>query len=182
MKLYTKGGDSGTTSLIGGERVPKYDLRVEAYGSVDELSAQIAMLRDMLSASQITEFDKDLTDILGSLMHVESLLAIGSNGEGKVKDLPQDCIKALESRIDAVSETLPPLQYFTIPGGHITVSQAHICRTVCRRAERHACRAAAEYPVSPTALIYINRLSDFMYVISRRLTMLLNVSEIKWIP
>ena len=112
MKIYTKGGDQGSTSLIGGERVPKYDVRVEAYGSIDELSAQTAMLRDMLNV----------------------------------------------------------------------VSQAHICRTVCRRAERQACRAAAQYPVSSNALMFLNRLSDYFYVLGRRLAMLLGAEEILWEP
>lgn len=146
MKIYTKGGDQGSTSLIGGERVPKYDVRVEAYGSIDELSAQTAMLRDMLNGEDVTQFDDDLIVISRLLMHTESLMALGHGSEDKVKDLNGADIGFLEKRIDEISAVLPPIERFTLPGGHIVVSQAHICRTVCRRAERQACRAAAQYP------------------------------------
>lgn len=183
MKLYTKGGDGGTTSLIGGERAAKFDIRVEAYGSVDELSAQVAMLRDRLNETGIADFEEDLVTILRRLMAIESLLALGEDYEGdKVPDLTDEDIAAIEGRIDAVSEQLTPIRYFTLPGGHSLVSQAHICRTVCRRAERRACRAAAEYPVSARALTYLNRLSDYFYAVGRRLTDLLNVQETLWIP
>lgn len=182
MKIYTKGGDRGSTSLIGGERVPKYDVRVEAYGSIDELSAQTAMLRDMLNDRGVTRFDDDLIVLSRLLMHIESLMALGQGGEGKVKDLNGDDIGFLEKRIDEISAVLPPIERFTLPGGHIAVSQAHICRTVCRRAERQACCAAAQYPVSPNALMFLNRLSDYFYVLGRRLAMLLGAEEILWEP
>ena len=170
MKIYTKGGDQGSTSLIGGERVPKYDVRVEAYGSIDELSAQTAMLRDMLNGEDVTQ------------LHTESLMALGHGSEDKVKDLNGADIGFLEKRIDEISAVLPPIERFTLPGGHIVVSQAHICRTVCRRAERQACRAAAQYPVSSNALMFLNRLSDYFYVLGRRLAMLLGAEEILWEP
>ena len=129
MKIYTKGGDQGSTSLIGGERVPKYDVRVEAYGSIDELSAQTAMLRDMLNGEDVTQFDDDLIVISRLLMHTESLMALGHGSEDKVKDLNGADIGFLEKRIDEISAVLPPIERFTLPGGHIVVSQAHICRT-----------------------------------------------------
>lgn len=182
MNIYTKGGDMGTTSLIGGERVSKYDERVEAYGTIDELSAQMGMLRDMLTEIGITEFDSDLISILRKLMNIESLMAIGQGGEGKVKDILAADIEYLESRIDEISATLPSIENFTIPGGHSTVSQAHICRTVCRRAERQAYRAACEHEISRNALIYLNRLSDYLYVLGRRLTLLLGAKETLWVP
>lgn len=183
MKLYTKGGDGGTTSLIGGERAAKFDIRVEAYGSVDELSAQTAMLRDRLAEAGIADFEEDLVTILRRLMTIESLLALGEGYEGdKVPDLSDEEIAEIELRIDAVSELLTPIRYFTLPGGHPLVSQAHICRTVCRRVERRACRAAAEYTVSARALTYLNRLSDYFYAVGRRLTYLLHVEETLWIP
>ena len=166
MKIYTKGGDQGSTSLIGGERVPKYDVRVEAYGSIDELSAQTAMLRDMLNGEDVTQFDDDLIVISRLLMHTESLMALGHGSEDKVKDLNGADIGFLEKRIDEISAVL----------------QAHICRTVCRRAERQACRAAAQYPVSSNALMFLNRLSDYFYVLGRRLAMLLGAEEILWEP
>lgn len=182
MKIYTKGGDKGDTSLIGGERVPKYDARVEAYGSVDELSAQVAMLRDMLNGIAVNDFNDDLTAILGMLMHVESLMAIGTGGSDKVKDVQNGDIEHLEARIDEISTTLPPVTYFTIPGGHVAVSQAHICRTVCRRAERQSHLAASLFPVSVNAVKYLNRLSDYLYVLGRKLTDILHVEETLWIP
>lgn len=182
MKIYTKSGDKGRTSLIGGERVLKCDSRVEAYGTVDELSAQMAMLRDMLSAAGITEFSSDLIRILRTLMGVEALMALGKGGDGKVNDLSQQETEYLEKRIDEISETLPALEYFTIPGGHVAVSQAHICRTVCRRAERRAYQAATEHDISTDAIKYLNRLSDFMYIAGRRLSVLFNVEETVWKP
>lgn len=182
MKIYTKGGDRGSTSLIGGERVPKYDIRVEAYGTIDELTAQTALLRDMLREKDITEFDSDLVVVLRKLMNAETLMARGRGGEDKVADIPDADIEYLERRIDEISETLPPIERFTIPGGDTVVSQAHVCRTVCRRAERRACRAASEHPVSANVLMYLNRLSDFLYVTGRRLTLLLGVRETLWEP
>lgn len=181
MKIYTKSGDKGHTSLIGGERVLKCDVRVEAYGTVDELSAQTAMLRDMLSAQQIAEFYDDLTRILKALMNVEALIALGNGSVDKVKDMSPAETEYLEQRIDAISEILPPLEYFTLPGGHIIVSQAHICRTVCRRSERRAYQAATEHDMSAGALMYLNRLSDYFYVAGRRLSMLLDVEETIWL-
>lgn len=182
MKIYTKGGDEGKTALVGGERVPKYDPRVEAYGTVDELSAQIAMLKDMLVGEGLSEFNDDLIVILRELMGVEALLAVGKGGEDKVKDISGEAIEWLEGRIDRITEQLRPIDKFTILGGHVIVSQSHICRTVCRRAERRAIQAAAQYTQSTSALIYLNRLSDYLYTISRRLTELLDAEEILWIP
>ena len=182
MKIYTKGGDKGRTSLIGGERVPKYDARVEAYGTIDELTAHIAMLRDMLSGTSIIEFNEDLIITLRVLMNIESLMAIGKGGNGKVKDIMTANIQFLEERIDAINESLKPINCFTIPGGHVIVSQCHICRTVCRRAERKAYLASSEYDVSQNALKYLNRLSDYLYVLGRKLSERLNTEEILWEP
>lgn len=182
MKIYTKSGDKGHTSLIGGERVFKCDSRVEAYGTVDELSAHTAMLRDMLSSELIIDFSDDLVKILKALMGVEALMALGKGSEGKVKDESQAETEYLERRIDEISESLPPLEFFTIPGGHILVSQTHICRTVCRRAERRAYQAANEHDISSYAIRYLNRLSDYYYVVGRKISILLNVKETVWIP
>lgn len=183
MSVYTKTGDKGTTSLIGGERVPKYDSRVEAYGTVDELSAHLALLSDLIrerwnGAPCLDE----LTEILQRLMSVQALLAVGKGGEGKLSDVPSGAIEYLEQSIDRMSENLPPVTHFTIPGGDKTVSQCHICRTVCRRAERAALRAAAEHPTAPGALIYLNRLSDWIYTLGRQLVDEFGVKETLWIP
>ena len=183
MKIYTKTGDAGTTSLIGGERVPKTDLRVEAYGTVDELIAFTAVLaddlrgRDGLDAS-VGELDR----INSRLMTVSALLAVGAGGEGKVADLPTDAVVALEASIDRMQASLEPLTKFTIPGGCPAVSSCHVCRTVCRRAERAALRARAEHPANDSATVYLNRLSDYFYALGRYLTQALGAPEILWIP
>ncbi|GHV00439.1 ATP--cob(I)alamin adenosyltransferase [Bacteroidia bacterium] len=181
MKIYTKGGDGGTTSLTGGERVPKWDLRVEAYGSVDELMAHVALLGDTLAqlgepaARQCAELER----IVSTLMTVAALFSQGK-GAKELADLALCRTAWLEERIDAISATLSPLGSFTLPGGHPAVSLTHICRTVCRRAERAALRADAQSGLSRNALIYLNRLSDYFYALGRELTQLLDVKERIW--
>ena len=183
MKIYTKSGDKGTTSLIGGERVAKYDLRVEAYGTVDELTAFIALLADKLRDDERTErLTEELHTIECRLMSVAALLAIGKGGEGKVEPIAESHITALEEAIDRMSEELQPITKFTIPGGHVLCSLAHVCRTVCRRAERAALRAAAEYEIDSSGARYLNRLADYLYTLGRLLTERLKVKEVLWIP
>ena len=161
MKLYTKTGDCGKTTLIGGERVSKCDVRVEAYGTVDELSANVALLSDMLREKEGTE------------EYVADLVRVGSH---------LMTVAALEHRIDELSACVKPITKFTIPGGNRIVSMCHVCRTVCRRAERAALRANEEHCVSCQALIYLNRLSDYLYILGRALNELFEVEEILWIP
>lgn len=183
MKVYTKTGDTGLTSLIGGERVFKTDERVEAYGSVDELAAFTALLADNLRSDADTAvYVDDLNRILSRLMTVEALLAVGDAGSDKVTSLPAACIGWLEGRIDAMQAEVKPIDKFTIPGGNAVVSMCHVCRTVCRRAERAALRADQRYGVDPTVLRWLNRLSDFFYVLGRRLTAFYGVEELLWIP
>ena len=183
MKIYTKTGDGGTTALIGGERVAKYDLRVEAYGSVDELTAFIALLADMLVDDERTELlVPQLQTIECRLMTVAALLAVGEGGEGKVAPLTEEHITELEELIDGFQAELKPITKFTIPGGHRACSLCHVCRTVCRRAERAALRASVEHPVESGATRYLNRLSDYLYTLGRVLTERLKVEEILWIP
>ncbi|MDR1671473.1 MAG: cob(I)yrinic acid a,c-diamide adenosyltransferase [Alistipes sp.] len=173
MKVYTKTGDKGTTSLIGGERVSKADPRVEAYGTVDELAAHIALLADMMrSRGGFDTIVADIDDIQRDLMTVEALLASGS--DGKVAPLPVGAIARLESQIDEMSVGLPPVKGFTIPGGHPVVSQSHVCRTVCRRAERAVVRMGGGSE-------YLNRLSDWLYVVGRKAVEILGVKEKYWI-
>jgi len=256
-KVYTKTGDGGTTALIGGERVSKADLRVEAYGTVDELSAHLALLADMLRTEELhgtwerievcggqgrddegrdgegrngESRDSKDCDAEGrggeffewlraaferiqiELMTVEALLATGRGGEGKVAGLTADVIRRLEREIDAMSAGLPPVGGFTLPGGHPALSQCHVCRTVCRRAERAAVRiadavstadavntdddahraesladnSAAAIPPAANAQIspeaYLNRLSDWLYTLGRRAAAELGIKEIYWIP
>ena len=183
MKIYTKTGDGGTTALIGGERVAKYDLRVEAYGSVDELTAFIALLADKLVDDERTEhLVHQLQTIECRLMTVAALLAVGKGGEGKVAPIAEEHIAELEELIDAFQAELKPITKFTIPGGHRACSLCHVCRTVCRRAERAALRASTEHTVDSGATRYLNRLSDYLYTLGRVLTERLKVTETLWIP
>ena len=167
MKVYTKTGDQGTTSLVGGERVSKTDLRVEAYGTVDELTAFTALLTDLIrSEAGVETYVQDLH-------RIESKL---------VKGIEPSAIEFLEHRIDAMQAIVPQITKFTIPGGNKAVSMCHVCRTVCRRAERAALRASEIQPVAPETLAYLNRLSDYFYLLGRALTEHLHVKEELWIP
>jgi cob(I)alamin adenosyltransferase len=181
-KVYTKTGDSGTTSLIGGERVSKADLRVEAYGTVDELAAQLALFGDIIAENKqlaATEFYAQITDIQGYLMIVEAILATGKGGESKSPTLPANAVGRLENQIEEMSKNLPPITGFTIPGGHKILSQSHVCRTVCRRAERAVVGIPDTQPV-PEA--YLNRLSDWLYVSGRKAVEILKIKETYWAP
>ena len=183
MKVYTKAGDKGMTSLIGGERVFKCDERVEAYGSVDELSAFVALLTDRLRPdAALASHVEELNRILSRLMTVEALLATGEGGRDKMAPLAPECVAWLEACIDTMQAALPPIDKFTIPGGHEAVSLCHVCRTVCRRAERAALRADQRYGVDATALVWLNRLSDYFYLLGRTLTAHYRVEETLWIP
>lgn len=183
MKLYTKTGDCGKTTLIGGERVSKCDVRVEAYGTVDELSANVALLTDMLREESGTEeYVADLVRVGSHLMTVAALLAVGCGGEDKIAEPSEEIVTALEGRIDVLSARVKPITKFTIAGGNKIVSMCHVCRTVCRRAERAALRANEEHCVSCQALIYLNRLSDYLYILGRALNEQFDVEEILWIP
>lgn len=183
-KIYTKTGDKGTTSLVGGERVSKIDERVEAYGTVDELGSFTACLSDHLRADgALSEYLDDLNRIASQLMSVAALLAVGRGGEGKLPDISREAIGYLEERIDAMQARVQPIAKFTVPGGHPAVSLCHVCRTVCRRAERASLRAAALHPtISANTLAYLNRLSDYFYLLGRTLTEYYKVDETLWIP
>ena len=162
MKVYTKKGDKGLTSLVGGERVFKTDERVEAYGTVDELAAFAALLGDNMRAeAALSPYVDDLNRILSRLMTVEALLACGKTGCGKVAPLAPEAVTWLEGRIDAMQDALKPIDKFTIPGGNAVVSMCHVCRTVCRRAERAALRADEKYGTDAIVLMWLNRLSDY---------------------
>lgn len=183
MKLYTKGGDKGKTSLIGGERVAKTDERVEAYGSVDELTAFLALLGDsMAEKGADAEYVADIHRINSTLMGVEALLAVGEGGRDKVKPVSNEQTEWLEKRIDELQSRIAPITNFTIPGGCSVVSMSHVCRTVCRRAERAAIRAAQSQDINTSALIFLNRLSDYLYALGRVLTEFFEVEEILWRP
>ncbi len=184
MKIYTKCGDKGRTSLIGGERVYKDDSRVEAYGTVDELSAALAYLCDCLPQDnqRFEIFRSDMLRIQEKLMSEEALLCACGETVKKIPGLTDSDLEWLECRIDEIDRTLKPLERFTIPGGHRLVSWAHVCRTICRRAERTAVKASHEYEVPENAIKYLNRLSDYLYVLGRKLSEELGAKESYWEP
>ncbi|MBQ5875407.1 MAG: cob(I)yrinic acid a,c-diamide adenosyltransferase [Alistipes sp.] len=183
MKVYTKTGDKGTTSLIGGERVAKCDCRVEAYGTVDELTAFTALLADKLQSDEAYTAEVSfLRRIESQLMTVAALLAVGEGGEDKVGKLQSATIEEMEQAIDSMQEALPQITKFTIPGGDERLSLAHVCRTICRRAERQALRAAENCNIEEQVIVYLNRLSDYFYLLGRSITHRSNVEEILWIP
>ncbi len=182
MKLYTKGGDNGRTSLIGGERVAKTDLRVEAYGSADELQAHIAYLADLMAEhNALQPYVEDCRKICSMLMNICAILAVGKGGEFDGKGLDKG-IAWIEERIDSMQNELKPIENFTIPGGCKVASYSHICRTVARRAERRAIEAAENYEIEKRALILLNRLSDYLYALCRTITERLDAEEILWRP
>ena len=177
---YTKTGDEGKTSLIGGLRVAKYDDRVEAYGTVDELSAFIGVLQDQegITAEQKVVFET----IQNKLFTIESHFALDENSDVKkmIPILSPDDVAFLEHEIDVMNEQLPELKSFVIPGGNLKASHAHVCRTVCRRAERQGWRLASQHPVEPLNLKYLNRLSDYFFVLARFFCFLEKVDENNW--
>jgi cob(I)alamin adenosyltransferase len=180
MKIYTKTGDKGQTSLIGGTRVPKHHIRIEAYGTVDELNSQIGLIRDQ----QIDEQSKKiLIEIQDRLFTIGSSLASDpEKSKMKIPDLKETDIQLLEQEMDNMNEALPELKAFILPGGHTTVSYCHIARCVCRRAERLTIHLSENSFVADLVIIYLNRLSDYLFVLSRKLSKDLNAQEIPWKP
>ena len=187
--IYTKTGDKGTTSLIGGTRVNKDDVRLEAYGSFDELSAFVAVLSDSegVDAHEIEVMDR----IQNCLLVLESCLALESRVEtnGRASEmskfiprLTEDDVRFLETEIDAITSQLEPMKSLIIPGGNILSSKAHVCRTVCRRAERNLVRMGGEYEVDENIRQFVNRLSDYFFVLSRYFMKKAGVAEKPWKP
>ncbi len=180
MKIYTKTGDAGKTSLLGGSRVAKYHLRIEAYGTVDELNSHIGLLRSYpIEASSV----QTLIDIQDHLFTIGSQLA-SEPGMRKfpIPELKPEHITFLENEIDKMEEALPAMRNFVLPGGHLAVAQAHVARCVCRRAERIVLHLKDESDVQEDIPVYLNRLSDFLFVLSRKCAQDLNVIETPWIP
>jgi len=187
MKVYTKTGDAGTTALFGGTRVPKDHIRIDCYGTVDELNSWIGLVRDQ-------EFPVIYKDVLiriqDRLFTVGAQLAtppekeVMKNGERRLKNLgiTEDDILFLENEIDRMDAALPPMTHFVLPGGHTTVSYCHVARCVCRRAERLAVQLRHEEPVEELVLKYLNRLSDYLFVLARMLSKEVGADEVKWIP
>ncbi|NCA85564.1 MAG: cob(I)yrinic acid a,c-diamide adenosyltransferase [Clostridia bacterium] len=179
FKIYTKTGDKGETSLIGGTRVPKYHERIEAYGTLDELNAFLGIIRDQAVDDHTHAI---LLEIQDRIFTAESLLAQDADKPGvrKLPQLHENDITLLETEIDTMNEHLAPLQNFILPGGHPMVSYCHIARTICRRAERITLRLATQAPVDELVIKYLNRLSDYLFVLARKLSSDVGAIETTW--
>jgi len=176
MKIYTKTGDKGQTGLYSGRRLSKAHPRVEAYGTVDELNSFVGILRDALTDDNIRK------ELLAQQQHLFALgAAMADDRPGEAYRLPENASTDLEVSIDRMNEELPKMTHFILPGGAPAISYAHVCRTVCRRAERRTVELAEEVEMDPSIVIYLNRLSDWFFVLSRYLSMKMGVDEIKWI-
>ncbi len=180
MKIYTKTGDVGETSLFGGRRVLKSELRIEAYGTVDELNSWIGLVADTQAQAEVQKLLRQVQDRLFTLG--STLAADPDNQKLKVHDLHESDVELLEAAIDAYETTLPPLQHFVLPGGHVHVSYCHLARTVCRRAERLCVALHSAAHIHPLLIKYLNRLSDYLFVLSRKTAHDLRVEEVKWMP
>lgn len=187
MKVYTKTGDKGTTSLFGGTRVPKDHIRIESYGTVDELNSYIGLVRDQemnLHYKNILIEIQDRLFTIGAILATPPEKEVMKNGEPRLKKLGivESDIELLENEIDSMESELPPMTHFILPGGHTTVSYCHIARCVCRRAERLAVHLGHNEPVAEIAIKYLNRLSDYLFVLARKLSHDLQAEEVQWIP
>lgn len=180
MKIYTRTGDKGQTSLIGGTRVPKYDDRIEAYGTIDELNSFVGLIRDHENCD--TKSLHTLLIIQDRLFVIESHLATDNQTviAKRIPDLFEKDVVLLENEMDKMTSQLEPLTNFILPGGHTLVSLCHLARTVCRRAERICLKVSEKYPVASLDLRYLNRLSDYFFILARYFTMLTNSKETKW--
>jgi cob(I)alamin adenosyltransferase len=182
MKIYTKAGDQGKTSLIGGTRVPKSHIRIESYGTVDELNSFIGLLNDLVVDEKI---NADLKEIQDRLFTVGSSLACDPEKESalRIPDLKEEDILRLETAMDAMNEVLAPMKSFIIPGGHQAISTAHIARCVCRRAERWCVNMQEEDLFVETLVIkYLNRLSDYLFTLARYIGHFNGVADLPWKP
>tara|TARA_R110001592_G_scaffold219477_1_gene473747 strand:+ start:138006 stop:138554 length:549 start_codon:yes stop_codon:yes gene_type:complete len=179
MKIYTKGGDQGETSLIGGARVLKNHSRIEAYGTIDELNAIIGIVRD---SSQNASADEQLEAVQNILFSIGSALAAADGHKMQLPDFEETAIEDLEKAIDQMNEELEPLRNFILPGGDLASSYCHLARTVCRRAERKVVAMQQELQVEPKIVKYLNRLSDYFFTLGRFYTKLNSGKETLWNP
>ena len=187
MKVYTKTGDRGTTALFGGTRVPKHHIRIESYGTVDELNSHIGLIRDQ----EINDlYKKVLIEVQDRLFTIGAILATPpdketlKNGQPRltIDRISESDINFLEKEIDTMDNSLPQMTHFVLPGGHTTVSFCHIARCVCRRAERLAVQLHEIEPTDEQVIVYLNRLSDYLFVLARKLSFDLQADEAQWIP
>jgi len=193
LKIYTKTGDKGSTVLIGGTKVPKSNIRIESYGTIDELNSFIGLLNDHLGGLLITNPQAGafpgipalLKEIQDRLFTIGASLACDPEKEPKLKipDLRKEDVELLEKEMDLMNEVLPPMKSFILPGGHVAVSTAHVARCVCRRAERICVHMQEEQQyIEPIVLQYVNRLSDYLFVLARYIALGLQTPEIPWKP
>lgn len=180
MKIYTKTGDEGTTSLFGGKRVSKSELRIDTYGTVDELNSWIGVLHDL----EVNQKRRTvLVEIQDRLFTIGSILATEPNNtKVKIPSLSENDITFLEKEIDDMDALLQPMRFFVLPGGHPSISWGHVARTVCRRAERLVIALHNLEKVDPQVIKYLNRLSDYLFVLCRTMTHELGVEETPWKP
>ncbi len=180
MKIYTKGGDKGKTSLLGGARVSKAHIRLHAYGTVDELNSYMGLLADQAVNEPVIDF---IRSIQNNLFTIGSILAAdGNKNTMKLPELEDSDVELLEHRMDEMDQHLAPLTSFLLPGGHQSVSFAHIARCVCRRAERLVIELDESVDVTPVLIKYLNRLSDYLFVLARYMAHRLEAPEILWRP
>lgn len=187
MKIYTKTGDKGTTALFGGTRVPKHHLRIESYGTVDELNSYIGLVRDQkIDANSISSLIRIQNELftLGAMLATPPEKETLKSGKERlnIPKITSKNIELLEQEIDAMNLELPQMTNFILPGGNQTVSFCHIARCVCRRTERLATALNENEPINPAVLKYLNRLSDYLFVLARKLSKDLSVKETPWIP
>jgi len=180
MKIYTKTGDIGETSLLGGKRVSKSALRIDVYGTIDEVNSYIGLVRDVQTDERQKEVLKEVQD---RLFTIGATLASDPESDSKkVPDLHEVDIELLEKAIDVMETELPPLTHFVLPGGHVHVSYCHLARTICRKAERLAVSLGHQTEISPLIIKYLNRLSDYLFVLGRKTAKDLGAEEVKWLP
>lgn len=180
MKVYTKKGDTGETSLYGGARIPKDHIQIEAYGTVDELNAQLGVVMAYMDDEQELDF---WLKIQSRLFDIGAILASDGRKKGLfLPEIKEEHVEEMERKIDIIEEGLEPLKYFILPSGHMAIAQCHVARTVCRRAERAVVRLSHENAVSPILIKYLNRLSDLLFVMAREFGRKFEVQELKWIP
>jgi len=179
LKIYTKTGDKGTTSLLGGQRVSKDDLRIESYGTIDELNSHLGLLISLIDNTELIE---DLTKIQVLLFNIGSYLASEDATHPSLPNLNESIVTDLEVGIDHMEERLEPMKSFILPSGSQAISQCHVCRTVCRRAERRIIGAELEGEKITLIIKIVNRLSDYLFVLSRFIAKDQGVADVPWVP
>lgn len=188
MKIYTKTGDKGTTALFGGTRVPKHHIRIESYGTVDELNSHLGLIRSQSDidprSKEILIHIQDKLFTLGAILATAPEKAVLKSGKERlnIPKIKEEDVALLENEIDIMNDNLPPITHFVLPGGNSIVSFCHIARCVCRRAERITTQLAETEEVDSKVIQYLNRLSDYLFVLARKLTYSTQAEEIKWVP